>query len=119
MQIRNDLLDFEDSDSEDLNDLLKSGTDEASRIEENQNQYTIHDSQNMVIVEKESQTGAKHGDQQAFEGAETRGRNHGFLKSIGSDGKDIDPANLVELAQSFEKQDDTVIQMNGRSKSQV
>jgi len=58
MQIRNDLLDFEDSDSEDLNDLLKSGTDEASRIDENQNhlsnQYTIHDSQNMVIVEKES-----------------------------------------------------------------
>jgi hypothetical protein len=54
MQIRNDLLDFEDSDSEDLNDLLKSGTDEASRIEENPNPYAMHDSQNMVIVEKES-----------------------------------------------------------------
>ena len=54
MQIRNDLLDFEDSDSEDLNDLLKSGTDEVSRIEENQNQETVRDSQNMVIVEGDS-----------------------------------------------------------------
>lgn len=37
MQIRSKLLDFENSDSEDLNDLLKSGTDEASLIKENRN----------------------------------------------------------------------------------
>jgi hypothetical protein len=57
----------------------------------------------MVIGEKERESGAKHGDQQPFEGTETRGRNQGFLKSIGSTGKEIDPANLVELSQSFEK----------------